>query len=338
MTKVPSGSAVARHQVFVLSDGEVVVQWTETTVQEVLSGRYRSYSQTDFGHPISDYELEQLKLAAQIEQFNRQFVWLYAMPESQRYDLHTFDGSPRQRAFYLNTTLPVDKLDSVRRMIATVGHGETFTAVVHEGMVAILGKDGLPFAQINDAETACKRLTELDPSLFSDSVVAFVEVNPHGDTTFSTARGEIAAEALISLDDLIASQEMRAITLSEGHHCIVACAGQDDRDLVLDVLDDLRIEYSLAEDGAEILRTLAEKQTDLLIMDMLLSDMHGWQMLARAREFRDLGGIHVIAIGSAEDDKSTLAFAAGIDEFLVRPVSRTRLRQSIWMSLHQQSQ
>jgi CheY-like chemotaxis protein len=334
MAKVPRGSAVARHQVFVLADGEVVVQWTETTVQELLTGAYRPFSASDFGRPISDDELEQLKNAAQIEQFNRQYVWLYAMPESHRFDLHTYEGPTRQRVFYLNTTLPLDRLDDVRAAIARINQNETLSAVAHDEMIAVLGKDGKPFAQIGDAETAGKRLSEIAPELFSMAAVAFVEVNADGDTPFSLPRSDRDAEAVISLDDLIASQEMRALRLAESHHGIVICADAGERDLVLDVLDDLRIAFTIAADGAEALRLLEEKQPDLLVMDLQLRDMHGWQMLARAREIRDLACIHVIAVGSAEDDKSSLTFAAGIDEFLVRPLNRTRLRQSIWMALH----
>ncbi|MFN8561102.1 MAG: hypothetical protein U0703_05635 [Anaerolineae bacterium] len=57
MIKIHNGSAVPRYQVFVLGDGAFVVQWTETSVQDMLSGAYREYQFQDFGHRITDAEL-----------------------------------------------------------------------------------------------------------------------------------------------------------------------------------------------------------------------------------------------------------------------------------------
>jgi hypothetical protein len=58
-----SGAAVARQQVFTLSDGSFVVQWDEKNVQELLTGQYRPYDHKKILVTVTDYELNRLQLA-----------------------------------------------------------------------------------------------------------------------------------------------------------------------------------------------------------------------------------------------------------------------------------
>src|ERR1041385_2280658 len=85
MIKVHSGAPVPRYQVFVLGDGAYAVQWTETSVQDLLSGVYRDYSLRDFGHRIMDHELEQLKTSGVIEDYDQAYIWIYTLPEDNRF-------------------------------------------------------------------------------------------------------------------------------------------------------------------------------------------------------------------------------------------------------------
>ncbi len=70
-------------------------------------------------------------------------------------------------------------------------------------------------------------------------------------------------------------------------------------------------------------------------MDLLLSDMHGWEMLGKMKEIDSLRNMVtiVLAEGSMSNQQSFALTVAKVDIYLVKPVSRARLRQNIWMSL-----
>ena len=80
---------------------------------------------------------------------------------------------------------------------------------------------------------------------------------------------------------------------------------------------------------------LEDWQTDLLIMDLQLPDMHGWEMLSKMREVDKLRHLPVIVIAepSVTADQSLSSAVAQVDAFLVKPISKARIRQNIWMAL-----
>ena len=67
---------IPRHRVFVLHDGTFVVQWEENLVQVLLSGRYLNYNREQFGNPITNWELNQLRQAGLIAHYDDDFVHL----------------------------------------------------------------------------------------------------------------------------------------------------------------------------------------------------------------------------------------------------------------------
>ena len=128
MIKIHSGSAVPRYQVFVLADGTYVIQWTEASVQDLMTGQYREYGVGDFGHRVTDHELDGLKTSGVIEDFDHAYVWLYALPEESRFELHTLEEQAvnRVRSYYVNTTLPAEKLGEVARAFCGARSGGGF--------------------------------------------------------------------------------------------------------------------------------------------------------------------------------------------------------------------
>src|SRR5574337_598202 len=86
MSKSRSGSVVPRHFVFIMADGAFVVQLNENRVQDLLTGQFHVLDDRSYGHAITDYELNQLKVAGLVEDFNRNYVWLFRLPEPHNYD------------------------------------------------------------------------------------------------------------------------------------------------------------------------------------------------------------------------------------------------------------
>jgi CheY-like chemotaxis protein len=329
MSRVLSGSPVPRHQVFVLDDGNPVVQWAETRVQEIYSGRARVFDYSLFGHPVSDYELAQLKTLGLIEYFNRQYVWVYALPEQGRYlGLRTIEGTAGQgRAFYLNTTLPDSELDSVVALLEERGVSEMFTVTPYDGIVAILGSDWEPYPTIAEAEGAQRTLLGMS-SLFENSAVAFVEI---------AYTSPYVEEEEIDLETLIASQSASPVT--EGKQAIVVCRDDDERREIEVALKGMKIDVYSAANGVDALHLMEECAASewlpaLLVMDVHLDDMHGWEMLSRMHEIHALDDMRVIALDGGADEDPTMAVAvAGVHAYLSRPLNMAFLRQRVYETL-----
>lgn len=79
-----SGTPVGREFIFVLSDGAFVVDWGDHSVQDVFSGEFLRYEDKDFGHPITDVELDWLVKRGRVGGFDSRTVYLLALPEGQR--------------------------------------------------------------------------------------------------------------------------------------------------------------------------------------------------------------------------------------------------------------
>lgn len=79
-----AGTPVGREFVFVLSDGAFVVDWGDGTVQDVFTGEFLRYREKDFGHPITDVELDRLMRCGRVGGFDSRTVYLLALPEGQR--------------------------------------------------------------------------------------------------------------------------------------------------------------------------------------------------------------------------------------------------------------
>lgn len=167
--------ALPRSRVFVLLDGTFVVRWSENRVQELESGYYRSFERRDFGAPITDYELSQLKSVGLVEEYDKEMVRLRALPERGSYSMRAPWEQNRVRSYYVNTTLPGLVLRDVQDLLDEIGLGDNFTARVRDDFVVLWGNKGISFHKFDDAEKARALLISKAPEAFNNAVVAFVE-------------------------------------------------------------------------------------------------------------------------------------------------------------------
>lgn len=334
MSKVYSSSPVPRQYVFIMADGAFVVQWDENRVQDLLTGRYRPFTRDRFGHHITDYELNQLKAAGRVEHFNRSYVWLYALPEGKRYDveLKTMQRMRnRVRSYYLNTALPVAYLGGVRALLVRLGLDQDLSAEERGNLVAILGKNGGTFSRLSEVESVQRKLVNKAPEAFNNMVVAFIETSQH--------EGQPSAdEHTMEPDDLatiIASQTDTTVTMGK---CVVLVGSRDDEMAAIrDLCQEMGMSVLLSSHAGQGLELLEDTHPDLLIMDLQLPDMHGWEMLGKVKEITSLRELPIIVIAdhAGSNQQSFALSVAKVDVYLTRPVSMAKLRQNIWMALKQ---
>lgn len=101
-----------------------------------------------------------------------------------------------------------------------------------------------------------------------------------------------------------------------------------DDDLILqqnlaDILRSLGYEVDVAGKAVEGLQIAYGSKPDLIILDVMLPGMDGWEICKRFREMTDIPIIFLTALGSEEDVVRGLEL--GGDDYLVKPVTMKEL-------------
>lgn len=93
---------------------------------------------------------------------------------------------------------------------------------------------------------------------------------------------------------------MKSILLVEDDPFIV--------DIYTTKLKELGFSVEVAEDGEEALRKLKEKRPDLMVLDIVLPNIDGWELLKKIRDELDLKNLKIVVLSNlsqkAEVEKS----------------------------------
>lgn len=83
--------------------------------------------------------------------------------------------------------------------------------------------------------------------------------------------------------------------------------------------------------GIDAIRAIEDLCPDLVILDLMLPDLHGWEIIAQMRSQTALRTIPVIVITalSSEADRTFGQEVAGVSAYFTKPVSLVALRCAI---------
>jgi two-component system, cell cycle response regulator DivK len=105
--------------------------------------------------------------------------------------------------------------------------------------------------------------------------------------------------------------------------CILVVEDQvDNRQILRDLLGNAGYELTEAENGEEAIAAVARRRPDLILMDIQLPIMDGYEATRRIRTNPDLESVPIIAVTSyalAGDENKALA--AGCDGYVTKPYS-----------------
>ena len=105
---------------------------------------------------------------------------------------------------------------------------------------------------------------------------------------------------------------------------------KDDRQIIRDMLAGTDYEITEAEDGEQALAAVANKRPDLILMEIQLPTMDGYEAMRRLRTDPALLSIPIIAVSSyAPSEEQQKARAAGCNDFVPKPYSPHQLLAKI---------
>ena len=81
---MPVGSAIDRQWVFMLEDGRVVIEWSDSLFLDVTEGTFFQAENAPVSHLILDKELDVLARAGIISHFDSKKVYFYHLPEQPK--------------------------------------------------------------------------------------------------------------------------------------------------------------------------------------------------------------------------------------------------------------
>jgi len=89
-----------------------------------------------------------------------------------------------------------------------------------------------------------------------------------------------------------------------------------------------------ANNGNEALVILKDCRPDLILMDLSLPEMDGWELTRKIKSSKNLKNIPVVVLTAhALDADRKSAYAAGCDDFDVKPINFDRLLKKIELNI-----
>src|SRR6266851_4352690 len=82
----------------------------------------------------------------------------------------------------------------------------------------------------------------------------------------------------------------------------------------------------LAANGTEALRQVKEARPDVILLDIMVPHLNGWEICRRLKQDRDTQAIPVIMVtGRVEEGDKVLGFEMGADDYVTKPFSPREL-------------
>jgi signal transduction histidine kinase/CheY-like chemotaxis protein len=201
--------------------------------------------------------------------------------------------------------LVIDEDESVQKALAKILEPEGFTVVS-----ARTGQDGLRLARERiprtiildilmpdmDGWTVLKELKQ-DPRLAAIRVV-LLTMTDNKETGFALGASAFINKPIEQDQLLEAIQHHKAS--ADGRHALVVEDDPHQRDLVLRMLEKEGWESEFVANGAEALEAVAARQPAIILLDLLMAEMDGFEFLTHLRANADWKLIPVVVITSMD--------------------------------------
>lgn len=111
---------------------------------------------------------------------------------------------------------------------------------------------------------------------------------------------------------------------------LIADDNQQNRELLDAYLSEDGHEIDMAADGEETLRKVRETTPDLVLLDIMMPRLSGYEVCQRIRQDEAIRNIPVLMVTALREmGDIEKAVAAGADDFLTKPVNRLELKTRV---------
>ena len=100
--------------------------------------------------------------------------------------------------------------------------------------------------------------------------------------------------------------------------------------LVKKMLGDFDFGVRTAENGLEAIREIMAEKPDLVLLDILMPVMDGFEVLQKLKEKQEWNDIKVIVLSALNSNEDIVrAFNLGADDFITKPILMDKLCNSV---------
>ena len=318
---------VPRSSIFTLEDGTWVVQRGIDKVQDLLSGQVRRFSSMDTSYEITDTELDILLAQGVITQFDNFFVWI----SSELMDYTLNDADFGKAIYYaVSTTIGTYDLATVQQYLITTGLSDRYTVVQRKDKIMILAAYEEPFLRLSSAENAQTLLSPYFQSLGSHISIELY----HFD----------ASQIPIARPDQVIDPPNHGLVqrlLPNIKKKTIVCIDEDPQvqQIFAQVCSELGVSLVSAVTGKQGLTWIQDADPMLVVMDLQLPDMHGYEIIASVRNNPDLAHIPIMVISNldTETDRAFAYTISGVIDYISKPIQTSDIRRRVWRELNQHS-
>lgn len=315
-------TTIPRSSIFSLEDGTWVVQRGVDRVQELLTGKEISFSSLDISFEITDPELDILQAQGLISQYDEAFVWLTNELADTSLSSAPLGSTTH---YFVRTDLDSHQLDTVRAQLESTGLSDRYDVAARFGKVVIMQLYEEPFPLLSHAEDAQTLLAPvMDTSLTVESVrfdsndapAIWQEPLEHATRLIRKLAPEIGAKTVVCID-----------------------SDKDTHEMVRQICRGLEADVASAFDGKSGITLIQDADPTVVVTELTLPDLHGYQILAYLRNNPDLAHIPVIIVSTLDTDiDRAFAFTVAKNvDYVTKPINTSEIRRHIWRFLTQQS-
>ncbi|MDX1673908.1 MAG: response regulator [Longimicrobiales bacterium] len=107
----------------------------------------------------------------------------------------------------------------------------------------------------------------------------------------------------------------------------------DSREALCALLEAFGFEVIEAANGAEAIELARERPPDLVLMDIMMPEVDGFEATRKLRDFPETRDIPIITLTAMEGAESE-AIEAGADDFLAKPINSGQLLEKVrdWLA------
>lgn len=102
------------------------------------------------------------------------------------------------------------------------------------------------------------------------------------------------------------------------------------RKVIESILINQGYELEFAANGREVLKKAAELKPDLILLDIMMPEMDGFEVCERLHKDQELAKVPVVMVTALDDRNTRIAcLEAGADDFVTKPIDRVELRARV---------